>query len=103
MSTVFLSGFGPDRFGDVPKRVRFEMTEKMLRERGYDVWNPHSLMGQCTTPEAWARATFDALLNSDHIYMHAGWEAHPAAWTELHVAKACGIEILYEPVHTEGV
>lgn len=103
MSTVFLSGFGPDKPGDVPKRVRFEDTEAMLRGHGYDVWNPHCLIGHCNTPQAWARATFDALVKCDHIYMHAGWEAIPTARLEHHVASACGIDIMYEPVRSEGV
>lgn len=104
MSTAYIAGKIGKTPADVESaRPKFMRAEAALVAAGYDVWNPIRLSGKYDNRAAYMRHGMTMLLQCDYIYMLAGWEASPGATLEHRVAMECGIEVIYEPVHTEGV
>lgn len=104
MRTVYIAGKIGNTDADVERaRPKFMAAEAALIAAGYEVWNPIRLSGKYDRRSAYMRRGLTALLECDAIYMLSGWEASPGAQTEHRVAMDCDIEIMYEPVRSEGV
>lgn len=104
MTTVYIAGKIGKTDADVESaRPKFMAAEALLVGAGYTVVNPIRLSGKYDNRAAYMRHGLADLVCCDAIYMLAGWEASYGAQTEHRVAMECGIDIMYESVHTEGV
>jgi nucleoside 2-deoxyribosyltransferase len=84
----------------------FEAEQKKLRSQGLDVVSPHSIdFGETEEKpgslpyQTYIKGGLKLLLTCDAIILMVGWENSKGCLTELTVASACGMMILfYNPV-----
>jgi hypothetical protein len=77
----------------------FANAEYTLKHKGYEVINPLDVCASLpkdTIYTEYMRFDIRALTFCDSIYMLKGWEKSKGANIELTVAKAIGLNILYE-------
>ena len=73
--------------------------EVKLRRRGYDVFNPlgdHFQPG--LTTNEYMKLDLKALLDCDVIMFMYGWNRSAGCHTELCVAMACGMDVMFEGI-----
>lgn len=73
--------------------------EVKLRGRGYDVFNPlgdHFQHG--LTTNEYMKLDLKALLDCDVIMFMYGWNRSAGCHTELTVAVACGLDVMFEGI-----
>lgn len=73
--------------------------EVKLRRRGYDVFNPlgDNFQPGLTTNE-YMKLDLKALLDCDVIMFMYGWNRSSGCHTELCVAMACGMDVMFEGI-----
>ena len=73
--------------------------EVKLRRRGYDVFNPlgDNFQPGLTTNE-YMKLDLKALLDCDVIMFMYGWNRSAGCHTELCVAMACGMDVMFEGI-----
>lgn len=76
----------------------FDKAERLLRSRGYDVFNPMSMLHilKHKTHEECMKILIPFLCASDYIYQLEGWEQSQGATDEDYIAKITGINRLSE-------
>ena len=75
--------------------------EVKLRGRGYDVFNPLGDQFQTgLTTNEYMKLDLKALLDCDVIMFMYGWNRSAGCHTELWVAMACGMEILFDDLQS---
>lgn len=78
-------------------KANFDRGEKMMLSRGYNTINPLSMhAGKVLTWQQYMRLDISALMLCDAIYMLTGWRLSKGARLEHNIAKALGLEIIYE-------
>lgn len=80
------------------RKGAFLRMEKILRERGYDVFNPlgeKNHVDGLSTHE-YMRQDISALLTCDAIILLDGWNKSAGCKCELDVAVACGLDVWFE-------
>lgn len=78
-------------------RANFDRGEKLMLSRGYNVVNPLLMhAGADLTWQQYMRLDISALMLCDAIYMLTGWYLSKGARLEHTIAKAVGLEIIYE-------
>lgn len=78
-------------------RANFDRGERLMLSRGYNVVNPLAMhAGRVLTWQQYMRLDISALVRCDTIYMLTGWHLSKGARLEHTIAKAVGIEIIYE-------
>jgi hypothetical protein len=94
--TIYISGAITGQHPDLVKKV-FSEAEYMLILLGYKVVNPLTLNHQHDQSwEEYMAVDIKALFKCDAIYMLSNWHNSRGAKIERAVAKAMGIEIIYE-------
>jgi hypothetical protein len=84
----------------------FEMAARDLRSKGFDIASPHEIdFGETAETrgslpyQTYLRAGVKLLLECDGIILLVGWELGKGCLTELYVAHALAMQILfYDPV-----
>lgn len=77
----------------------FENMEKELTKQGYSVLNPmkNGLPVESPTAQHMKRDII-MLLQADAIFLMQNWNKSAGCITELHVATACGLDVLFEGI-----
>lgn len=96
---VYISG--AISYHDYQKRFEaFEMVENMLKEKGFEVFNPmkNGLPKDATTSQH-MRRDLNELTREDKPYQYIclmeGWNHSAGCWTEFHDALACGMKVIF--------
>jgi hypothetical protein len=79
-------------------KMAFDKAETLLRNKGYNVVNPHSIpdpMGVFTYVD-YMRMDIRALLDCDAIYLLKGWEFSNGAKLEQSIASMLKMEHCFE-------
>ena len=91
--------------GDKNFQKHFDEAAYALTVDGYSVINPACIrlvIGHKAGYRELMRFAIDALMTADAIYMLDGWKDSPGATAEHYLAKALGLEIMYEaPRHSD--
>lgn len=85
---------------DLQERIETAMQmEVKLRGLGYDVFNPfnNGLPNEASTYEH-MKADIKGLLDCDCVLFMYGWNRSAGCHTELTVAVACGLDVMFEGI-----
>jgi len=106
MKRVYIAGpiSAPTHEEMILNTKRFDETEAMLREQGYETLNPVRQVGHDVRAEGfkmkpwhtYLREDIRLLSSADAIYMMRGWQESKGATLEYHIAKELGFELIYE-------
>jgi hypothetical protein len=83
--------------GRKPEDVVYDFTaaEQRLRNAGYGVVNPITVVNDCNADWHYAmKKCIAALVFCDGLLLLPGWENSKGVALELHIAKGLGIEII---------
>ena len=75
-------------------KQKFDEAEKILKSKGYEVFNPASNFHEDWTYANYMKFDIKHLLNCTHIYLLPGWEKSEGAKLEKLIADKCGIEVI---------
>jgi hypothetical protein len=94
MERIYISGPMKNKVNN--NKSAFYLAEEMLKKKGYEVFNPHSIYKPNISYEEYLKLDIRALTFCDSIYMLKGWKESKGANLEKLNAEAFGLKILYE-------
>ena len=80
--------------GELNYKQKFDEAEAILKNKGYEVFNPASNFHKDWTYSDYMKFDIKHLLNCTHIYLLHGWEKSEGAKLEKLIADKCGIEVI---------